>query len=363
MKKFKNVTIVISGLILFGCCFGCKTNSNSSSSPEYKATYIFTETPVLLKDYIGSEGESNQKVRYYKFGDFPQTIKANDVQISEVPAANGYYIGNDGNYYAKVEEDGFNISVANGVEYSNGERVAEKSLRPNVLFFKVEPIIWCAFTDDYDHDGDSKTPGQTLLVSEKILSGDIPYYELSANRIINEFTILPNNYRYSTLRAYLNGKYESDDTQVNRYKNKGFLQIAFTKKAQKLISVTTVDNSLKSTSFDGSKGLARYYDCENTKDKVFAMGQYEMSIAGQFGFSKYDVRDKRRIRYSTDYAKATNSNQSSNEDEGGWWWLRSPNYIHSVCARYVHGSGETNFASVYLSSGGVVPVLCIDLNK
>ena len=46
------------------------------------------------------------------------------------------------------------------------------------------------------------------------------------------------HYKYSTIRAYLNGKYEAGDTQTDVYTNKGFLQTAFTSQAQSLIADT-----------------------------------------------------------------------------------------------------------------------------
>ena len=61
----------------------------------------------------------------------------------------------------------------------------------------------------------------------------------------------PNNWQYSTIRAWLNGLdvVKSDDPLENdkTYTNNGFLQTAFTADAQSLIAYTSVDNSAAST--------------------------------------------------------------------------------------------------------------------
>ena len=47
---------------------------------------------------------------YIYFGEYPQTIKANDVQITDTVDSRGYYLGADGEYYAKVVSNPYNDS-------------------------------------------------------------------------------------------------------------------------------------------------------------------------------------------------------------------------------------------------------------
>ena len=42
---------------------------------------------------------------YIYLGEFPQTLKADDVTITDTIDARGYYLGSDGNYYAAVTAD------------------------------------------------------------------------------------------------------------------------------------------------------------------------------------------------------------------------------------------------------------------
>ena len=88
--------------------------------------------------------------------------------------------------------------------------------------------------------------GNKLLYAENALLGGVPYYVDKAERTIGGKTIYANNYKYSTVRAYLNGSYEEDDTQAKTYQDAGFLQTAFTPQAREFIATTTVDNSARS---------------------------------------------------------------------------------------------------------------------
>ena len=131
------------------------------------------------------------------------------------------------------------------------------------------------------------------------------YRDYQNNRTIDSKTVYPNNYKYSTIRAYLNGKYESDDTQVKTaFENKGFLQTAFTTTAQALIADTEVDNS-KETTGHSEDTYAATYACEDTTDKIFLLSESEV-INSDYGFAAYDSygQGNARIRVSTDFAKA-----------------------------------------------------------
>ena len=163
-----------------------------------------TETPVSTGGNI------------YKFGDFPQTISKINVYSSE-PVYNGWYLGSDGYFYEKVTAW---LSTGGSVNHicSDGTEL----VHDQVYYFKVEPIKWKKLTDNYNSSGNA------LLLAETILKGGICYNHNEENRIINGQTIYPNNYKYSTIRAYLNGSYESGDSQPTTYSGNGFLQIAFT---------------------------------------------------------------------------------------------------------------------------------------
>ena len=285
----------------------------------YNFTESVVEAPALETDSMGISG------KYVFFGDFPQS-KVDSAVVTEsdfysdefsVKINNiDYYIGKDGNYYTE----------------SNGN------------FYKLEPIKWRIVTDNYN------TSGKTLLLAEKMLKG-VPYYNGYASDI-RDFGIHPGNYKYSTARAYLNGKYEANDTQKRKYENVGFLQTAFTEVAQKKIADTTVDNSSKSTAdCDGIIKEAASYSCENTIDKIFLLSVKEATTAS-YGFEKYNSCDNSRLRYQTDYAISESRFRRD-------WWLRSPHYERGHVASLITNDGTITAMNAASSECGIVPALTI----
>lgn len=322
--------------------------------------------PELYSSPIDAETglAATKSSKYIYFGVFPKTVAAKTITVDEnvsvTMGANTYYKGkNDENYYVEVKENAL---------YYSAEYYYSDNTRPGTSYrwFKVEPIKWKVITDSYS--------GKCLLLAEDILTANVPYYEASASRTIAGETVHPNNYKYSQIRAYLNGlDYYYGDilgsiVKKTDYTDKGFLQTAFTAEAQNLIMVTTVDNSAASTTDSGNNlDEATEYACEDTKDKIFLLSLKE---ATSYGFSAYNEGGKgdARIRKTTDYAKANYAYQSSFAGCGGYWWLRSPGYkgvyYDKDIARIVHHGGNASTSEyVYNNSSGdgVVPALSISL--
>lgn len=115
---------------------------------------------------------------YVLFGFYPQTEKKDSVTITETVDSRGYYLGSDGEYYAKKSSGWF-----------------------DAYYFKVEPIKWRVLetqTDDYTGQE------RILLLSEKILyctkgfanvSGSIDGFSISQN----ERVLRVNNSRFFLL--------------------------------------------------------------------------------------------------------------------------------------------------------------------
>ena len=133
---------------------------------------------------------------YCTFGDWPQTIKEESVTVDETKSVTmgsmTYYLGSDNNYYAKCTENAYESSYT----YSNGDTVAQSSANSE-KYFKVEPIKWRVLNPS--------ASGDKILVAESILTANVPYYGSTSNRTLNEATIYANNYKYSNIRAFLNG--------------------------------------------------------------------------------------------------------------------------------------------------------------
>ena len=358
----------------FAVCEG--TYDSEISSAKYTiisySSYGWYQTPIDAETGLAATSSST----YIYFGVFPKTVvkQSEDGSVlyeddgetvltidetdSETIGANTYYKGSDGEYYAKVTENPYKTSYT----YSDNSTVSSGSTR----YFKVEPIKWKVLTTDYN------STGKALLLAEDILTANVKYYASETDRTINGNTVYANNYKYSTMRAYLNGSYESDDTQTQTYADKGFLQTAFTATAQGLIATTEVDNSAESTSdakgilkkADGTDSSNPYdYTCANTSDKIFLLSEKEVTTT-DYGFEGYNSSGSgnARIRVTTDYAKANYACQSANTGNGGLWLLRSPHWQHSYYVWDVNEPGSANHCSnVDNIERGIVPALCISL--
>lgn len=303
--------------------------------------------------------------RRVTFGLWPQTIKAENVRIEaehcqySIPegyvktvGSFTYYKGSDSEWYVKADE--YTDSSSN--KYSDGTTVGQYG--NSYKYFKVEPIKWLILTDNYN--------GKKLLIAENILTS-CQYYS-QYNDYIDE-TLYPNNYQNSRLRAFLNGleyRYRRNSTTTTKnpdFRDKGFLQTAFTESERNLIAQRTkVDNSERSTNPDENASQwnegKNPYTCDNTYDMIFALSEQEATKA-EYGFPIYNNRDNphTRIREMTDYAKASGADKKGCKN---WYWLRSPDYAKKGEVRKVGSDGGTNYVDrVTYEGGGVVPALCI----
>lgn len=309
----------------------------------------YTELPK------GTDGTAGIMGNYVTFGLWPQSEKADDVTVYEVQVKNygafTYYKGSDDALYAK-----------------QGEK-----------YYKVEPIKWRVLTTDFDHDANASTPGKKLLLAENILIKGC-YYNYGVNRSISNATVYPNNYEYSSVRAFLNGlnytvkeSANSSNLNLDSFLNKGFLQTAFSDDEMAQIAVTSVQNNVTSTlpsenytSVLWNNGKNPYAVNKVTKDKVFLLSIQE-ATRNDLGFAssvEYGAGNT-RCRKTTDFSKVKATMFSSNSDAvepyGDYWWLRSPSHFDEGGVNYVESEGELRCVrGMWQSQVGIVPALCIE---
>ena len=250
---------------------------------------------------------------YIYFGEYPQTIKADDVTITSTTDSRGYYLGSDGAYYAKVTAKPY----FSGYTFSTGKTVS----RGTVYYFKVEPIRWRILSENGD---------TALILCDSIIAN-------------HRFDDSNNNYANSEIRAWLNAE---------------FYNTAFNGLQRELILITTVDNSVASTGY-----LSNSYACADTNDKIFLLS-YEEVTNTAYGFSSsYSNNDTARRMQTTDYTRATGAYMSTSSSYygNGHWWLRSPYFDYDYYAREVYYDGLVGNNDVDRGYGGVVPALQIRL--
>ena len=376
-KVQQKLKTFLPALVISLALTSCETSSSTKSPVEI--TYQFHSTVTYLPE--GTNGTAGTTATYCYFGDWPQTIKENNVAVYEnqsiTMGGERYYAGSDGNWYAKCKENAYKADFT----YSDGT-IASQADRKSTKYFKVEAIKWRVLNPTAENEN-------KLLLAEYALVADIPYYDYNeVNRTINDKTIYPNNYEHSKIRAYLNGisyiKKESDNSEQTTnsdYLNKGFLHTAFTNTAQDLIAATDLDNSAASTNpastptqwNDGEN----QYICNTTKDKIFLLSEKEVTTS-EYGFAEFNVyiddgygtTESNRTRKATDYTIANHCWQD--DDEYDWsletyntlWWLRSPRAdLCDYVAHDVSYSGEAR-CSCIVNDGtcSIVPALSISAN-
>ena len=110
------------------------------------------------------------------------------------PIYNEWYLGNDGYFYEKCRENGYDTND----KYSNGVNCQKYSAN-RYKYFKVEPISWSVLENN-------QSDQNLLLFANKVLVANIKYHpDKSHGRNHFNRTIQPNNYQYSAISAYLNG--------------------------------------------------------------------------------------------------------------------------------------------------------------
>ncbi len=354
------IVAVLSTAMIFGfaSCDPNVSGGGTGGGENQDTTYQFHSTVTYLAE--GTDGSAGTEATYCTFGDWPQTIKAGSVTVDETKSVTmgymTYYLGSDGNYYAKCTENGF-YGFGTDISYSNGDHVAKASANSE-KYFKVEPIKWRVLNPS--------AGGNMILLAESILTANVAYYDYkNVNRTIGDITVYPNNYEHSKIRAYLNGlsyavktNDSEEQTTDSTYNGKGFLQTAFTATAQSLIATTTVDNSAASTNPASNASMWKNENaCEDTSDKIFLLSEKEATTS-DYRFTEYDQdgTGNSRIRVATDYAKAN----YALADDVGCWWLRSPYSSNRYRARSISDNGSAQ-SNDYVSnkSNGVVPALSI----
>lgn len=266
-------------------------------------------------------------IDYVYYGEYPQTIETDATII----AALGLLITDIHNM---VTYQGIKYLKANGSPAASGLTYSDNvtSVSRNAAYFRVEPIKWRVLVDHQT--------GDYTLLSEYIL-GAMAYYEGTANRTIDGKTVYANNYEHSDVRKWL---------------NEDFFQIAFSAEAQTKLIVSTVDNSSAAMVKDTPK-----YASNNTNDYVYILN-YKDVCKQEYDFgTSDDTGNPSRLAIVSDYARAQGC-WFNNYTGMGSWMLRSPSVTDATISIVKQDGNLVEASDVTKDDNGVRPVIVIDLN-
>ena len=273
--------------------------------------------------YCGMNEPFIRQGNYLFFGEYPQSLKADDVQITATTDSRGYFLGSDGNYYAKVVAAPH--STAGDYKFSTGTSVGSGT----AYYFKVERIKWRIIEEDTENN-------VVTVICESIV--DARRYDDAIN-----------DYASSEVRAWLNSN---------------FYQTAFDSVQRMLIQATEVDNSLATTGY-----AANNYVCANTTDNIY-LPSYADMVNTEYGFSSdFSAFDEARVKSVSDYSIANGAFISISDWENyygkGNYLTRTPAQSASWFVRECNYRGEitdggTNVSTTYF---GVAPMCRVLLEK
>ena len=267
------------------------------------------------------------------YGIYPQTVVENSDLISNLDSnaivqTNGWY-KYKGEYYSKINAKIFNTD-SSLYKFESGTTI----VNGKSYWFKCEPIKWKVL---------SNQNGTAFLLSQKIIDNR-KFHDNYSERTIDGKTIQPNNYKYSSLRSWLNGFFYDSAFIFN----KSYIQ-------------TTSVNNAASTTHSNSNAFV----CDDTEDNVF-LPSYRDYRNTSYGFPNTTTYDTRRCSSASDYTRASknNYNISGTYASYGNYWTRSPSPDNKTYNHGIDGTGilqQNNFLVAY-ESIGVRPAITISIN-
>ncbi|MBQ9265752.1 MAG: hypothetical protein IJ186_01595 [Bacilli bacterium] len=354
MKKFLPLFAILSVVSLVSC--GESQNEEEKPTPaetdEIDPNKKYDDTD-LLSTKLSNDKPFEIKGDYVYFGEYPQTVKKENVTIDETDSKvikNGdedaftCFKGSDGYYYAKVKSHTYNNNKYN---FQDGQELITNT----EYYFQVLPLKWRILSKDFNKDGND---GDYLLLTDRIVDS----YAFTKQENYDSSTFLmtkpgvpegtyANNYEYSDLRVYCNNF---------------FYNAAFSDTQRALIEDTTYKND-KSTTKAAGRDKDTVTTCQDLTDKVFILS-YEECHKEEYGFDKVGkYGDAERQLYCSDLSKANGNDIWPRDDYFygmGIRWQRSayPNSNEHAGRNSSHGYTYF-YDNAYKDNGGVAPSIVL----
>lgn len=278
-----------------------------------------------------TDSEKNIIEQTVEFGSYPQELASTEVSkhMELIPSQSEYGWSH---LYRSTEENGTFVKIrATPYQplfsskcyqfHSNKKVISQKE-----YFFKIAPISWIVL---------KKTTEYALLLSEKVLDSRLfldkqfvgsPRVDGYPNKYYeNVDSAFPNSWKYSTLRAFLNGEHTFESAP-------NFLTLAFSPEEREKIKRHQNKNDIKESMINIEEATKYSWLFQtDTEDLVFCLSVAE---AASFPFNPNPkATDKDicktaamcRAAEVTDFAIAKGVCPYDRKGKiYGWWWLRSP---------------------------------------
>lgn len=314
-------------------------------------TMIFTSIPI----FVASAKATYNVGDIIELGSYPQSEVTDKPLKNKLSALAGsvnnwlsfnYYIKGNKSNFMKYKDVEYNNSKYRGVYFTSyrpdftteANGWVQQSNGYNILtiyWFKYEPLLWQILSYDYTTD--------TAVILSKTVIDSQEYYHNYQTRTINGKTVYPNNYENSDIRKWLNNS---------------FYNIAFTSTEKQSIVATSLDNSAyigdspeDDIYFEMPTGSSEY-NSNSTTDKIWLLS-YDEAVKFKDNTSDGETE-------TTKYAKVQGLYGSS-------WRLRTAGcYYDYACIAYSNhvSSFNTNADGVvYDSKIGIRPALTLKIDN
>lgn len=281
---------------------------------------VYAKMSLVTTDNSAS-GAYRISGNYLYMGEYPATYKKDVSLKTTTPDADGYYLGYDGNRYAKVASAHFNKQWSATNFFQNGNDLIKEG---ETYYFKVEEIKWRIL----ENDGDT-----ALVMPTQIL---FRHKFQDSKTAVNGIDV--RDYKNSDVRAYMNDE---------------LIKKIFTAEQRAVILTSWVNNHKDVIGWSGSDS-----PWQDTYDKLYLPAWSEIK----------DINYTYRQLLVSDYQRASGMPVFSTELYGGYsgyayWWLRTrySSADSPVAVGCASPNGLSAQANVYEGEYGVVPIFRVDL--
>lgn len=278
MKKMRRILAVSVALVILVSVVPLNNGINTNIAIRKVKAETTLSNPIIVgnpDDDPDHQGYSEQIVTWdcLWFGMYPQSEVNTSDQIYKVL-----------NKLPDSAWDTNNDTSINGVKYRRfkGEDAPRTGTNDYYYnwnddyqtyhYFKYEPIKWRILNINSQ---------DAFLMSDKVLDSQI-YHAQDGKKLWED----------STLRSWLNGLDESNNSKNEDYSENNFIDCAFSIKEKRAIQTTNNSN------------YHRLYPGNDTKDKIFVLSDFELSNekGASYGFVRQGLRDEARWRKCSTYA-------------------------------------------------------------